>query len=142
MLRTPAPLNGALGVVSNPVSASSYLARAKELLATKDKASLFYAALELRCGIEARMQEHLSVAHGITKAQAEQWEIKKLGRSIDTAFGLGDSMLIVFLNMVDGRSCQFIYVPVSNRLQEIGKRCGDYLHALPPNGHCSCGHPG
>ena len=41
-------------------------------------------------------------------------------------------MLLVFLTLEDGRACQFMYAPVSIRLQEIGKRCGDYLHAVRP----------
>ena len=118
--------------MSSPVSAVSYLSRAQALRKSGEKASLIYAALELRCGVEARLQAHASVAKGISKRQAEQWEIKKLARTLDQAFGLGDSMLLVFLSMEDGRACQFIYAPVSSRLQEIAKRCGDYLHALPP----------
>lgn len=118
--------------MSSPAAAASYVSRAQKLRKSNDKASLFYAAFELRCGIEARLQEHAAVAHGVTKSQADQWEIKKLARTLDQAFGFGDSMLIVFLSMEDGRNCQFMYAPVSGRLQEIGKRCGDYLHALRP----------
>jgi hypothetical protein len=119
--------------MDSPVSAHSYLARAKALLKSNDKASLFYAALELRCGVEARLQEHIAVAPNISNTQKREWEIKKLGRTLDQSFGLGDSFLLVFLNLEDGRQCQFIYAPVSARLQDIAKRCGDYLHALPTN---------
>lgn len=118
--------------MSSPVAAVSYLARAQALCKSDEKASLIYAALELRCGVEARLQAHASVATGVSKRQANEWEIKKLARTLEQAFGLGDSMLLVLLTMEDGRACQFIYAPVSSRLQEIGKRCGDYLHALPP----------
>jgi hypothetical protein len=118
--------------MSSPVSTASYLARAQALRKADDKASLFYAALELRCGIEARLQEHATVAAGVSKREAEHWEIKSLGRTIEKAFGLGDSMLVVLLQMDDGRMGQFLYAPVSARLQEIGKRCGDYLHAIRP----------
>ena len=118
--------------MNSPVSAVSYLARAQALYKTDDKASWIYAALELRCGVEARLQAHAAVAHGVSKTQAEQWEIKKLGRTLDEAFGFGDSLLIVFVTMGDGRACQFMYAPVSARLQEIAKRCGDYLHAIRP----------
>ena len=118
--------------MSTSVAAASYLARAEALRKAADSASLIYSALELRCGIEARLQEHAAVAKGISKQQAGHWEIKKLGRTIDEAFGLGDSMLLVFINMEDGRQGQFMYAPVSSRLQGIGKRCGDYLHALQP----------
>lgn len=118
--------------MDNPVSASSYLARAQELRKRNDKASLIYAALELRCGVEARLQAYVSVARGVSKRQAEEWRIKNLVRTLEGAFGLGDSMLLVFVTMGDGRACQFIYAPVTSRLQEIAQRCGDCLHALPP----------
>jgi len=118
--------------MNSPVSASSYLARAQALRKTTDKASLIYATLELRCGIEARLQEHASVAHGVSRRKAEEWEIKNLARTLEQAFALGDSLLWVFLTLEDGRSCQFMYAPVSTRLQDIGKRCGDYLHAIRP----------
>ena len=118
--------------MDSPVSAVSYLARAQALRRTGDKASLIYAALELRCGVEARLKQHASVAAGVTKGQAEQWEIKKVARTLEQAFGLDDTILLVFINFEDGRSCQFTYAPVSVRLQEIAKRCGDYLHAVRP----------
>lgn len=119
--------------MNSPVSAVSYLARAQALCKMHDKASLIYAALELRCGVEARLKEHVAVAHGVSKNQVEQWEINKLARTLDEAFGLGDTFLIVFASMSDGRSCQFIYAPVNTRLREIAKRCGDYLHAIRPD---------
>ncbi len=117
--------------MESPVSAISYLERSKHLCKSTDKASLVYAALELRCGVEARLQEHASTAVGISKSQATQWEITKLAKTIDSAFGLGDSFMFVFLNMEDGRECTFLYAPVSKRLQAIAKRCGDYLHVIP-----------
>jgi hypothetical protein len=114
------------------VSPLDYAKRARSLSKLGDHASLVYASLELRCGIESRLQQHASVAVGVSKGQASAWEITKLGRTLETAFGLGDAMLVVLLNMADGRTCQFVYVPVSARLREIGKRCGDYLHSLKP----------
>lgn len=119
--------------MDSPVSAISYLSRAQSLSKSEDKASLIYSALELRCGVEARLQEHASLAIGVAKSQATQWEIKKLAKTIESAFGLGDSFLIVTLQMGDGRACEFLYAPVSSRLQEIAKRFGVYLHAVPPH---------
>lgn len=118
--------------MNSPVSAISYLGRAKALCSADDKASLIYAALELRCGVEARLQEHASVAVGVSKRHATQYEIKKLGRTVDSSFGLGDSFLIIHLAMADGRACNFVYAPVSVRLQDIATRCGNYLHAMRP----------
>jgi hypothetical protein len=116
--------------MDSPVSAISYLARAKELAKSQDKASLIYAALELRCGVEARLKEHVSVAVGVTKSQAARYEIRKLSKTIESAFGLGDSFLVVFLQMADGRYCQFNYFPVNSQLQDIAARLGAYLHAV------------
>lgn len=117
--------------MDSPVSAISYLARAKELCKSQDKANLIYAALELRCGVEARLKEHASVAVGVSKRQANHYEIAKLSTTIENAFGLGDSMLIIFLQMEDGRECQFLYLPVNSQLQDIAKRLGAYLHSVP-----------
>lgn len=119
-----------MGIMNYRVGPRDHAMRAQALRRNGERASLIYAALELRCGIEARLQQHASVAIGLSKNQADCWEIKKLGRTIESAFGLGDTMLLVFLKMGDGRTCQFMYVPVSERLREIGKRCGDYLHAM------------
>lgn len=116
--------------MDSPVSAISYLERAKELRLSEDRASQIYAALELRCGVEARLQEHAAATTSVSKRQATRYEIAKIGKAIDLAFGLGDSLLIVNLRMEDGRECNFVYAPVSDRLKEIAMRCGDYLHAM------------
>jgi len=118
--------------MNSPVSSVSYLARAQTLCKKEDKESLFYAALELRCGIEARLREHVAVAKDVPKNRAREWRIAKLAKTVDGSFQLGDSMVIVFLTLADGRTCQFMYSPVSTQLQAIGERCGDYLHAIQP----------
>lgn len=117
--------------MDSPVSAISYLSRAKKLLRLGDKSSLFYAALELRCGVEARLKEHAAVAVGVSKTQLGHYEIRKLSKTVHEAFGFGDTFLVVFLELVDGRAGQFIYAPVTTQLQSIAARLGDYLHAVP-----------
>ena len=117
--------------MNNPVSAISYLARAKQLRRSGEKAELIYAALELRCGVEARLKEHISVAAGVSKTQLAHYEIRKLSKTVNEAFGLGDTFLLIFLQLDDGRTGQFTYAPVTSRLQEIASRLGDYLHAVP-----------
>jgi hypothetical protein len=53
--------------MDSPVSAISYLGRARQLLDSGDRASLIYSALELRCGVEARLKEHATVADGVSQ---------------------------------------------------------------------------
>jgi hypothetical protein len=117
--------------MNSPVSAVSYLGRAKHLLQGGDKAKLIYAALELRCGVEARLKEHATLAVGVSKAQLAHYEIKKLSKTVHEAFGLGDTFLFVFLQLADGRVGRFTYLPVTSQLQSIAARLGDYLHAVP-----------
>lgn len=119
------------GLMNSPVSSISYLSRAKQLSRSGDKANLFYAALELGCGVEARLKEHAALAVGVSKSQRGHYEIRKLSKTVYEAFGLGDTFLIVFLQLFDGRVGQFMYAPVSTQLQAIAARLGDDLHAVP-----------
>lgn len=117
--------------MASPVSAISYLERAKQLLRSGEKDKFFYAALELRCGVEARLKEHAAVAVGVSKTQLAQYQIRKLSKTVHEAFGLGDTILFIFLELVDGRAAQFTYAPVTTQLQNIASRLGEYLHAMP-----------
>lgn len=49
------------------VGSRDYLRRAKDLLAQGTPAALFHAAFELRCGIEARLQEYRDAATKVAK---------------------------------------------------------------------------
>ena len=71
------------------------------------------------------------MAVGVSKSQLGHYEIRKLSKTVHEAFGLGDSFLFVFLELVDGRVGQFTYAPVTTQLQAIAARLGDYLHAVP-----------
>lgn len=117
--------------MDSPVSSISYLSRAKSLSNSSDKANLIYAALELRCGVEARLKELAVSAPNVPRKKSKQWEISKLSKTIDGAFNLGDSFQIIHLKMENGTECTFLYAPVNKRLQEIAKKCGDYLHVIP-----------
>ncbi|MGI2856448.1 hypothetical protein ACRTDR_20040 [Shewanella algae] len=57
--------------MSYGVSSKDYLSRAKELIAEDRIESLFYAAFEIRCGIEARMNEYLEVQKHISNKKSE-----------------------------------------------------------------------
>lgn len=110
-----------------------YLERTERLRKQEDTASLMYAALELRCGIEARLKEYATNVIGISKTQAREWEITKLGRTLESSYGLGDAMLLIFITLSSGQTGQFLYAPVSAQLRKIGKMAGDYLHVPQPD---------
>jgi hypothetical protein len=109
----------------------AYLNRARELLKTESFESLFYAAFELRCGIEARMQECLEVAEDISEKKKKGWKIAHLGKNIQKAFKVGDKIVqLTFQDKTSTKRCTVYYTPVTVKLQKQGQQLGDYLHAI------------
>jgi hypothetical protein len=116
------------------LAVSAYLERIEGLLKEKTEARLLYAALELRCGVEARMKEYLDPLDHIPKSQKKEWAIAKLGLSIENAFRAGDKIMIFTVRFPkQNTECTLMYTPVSSRLQGIACRLGDYLHLPKAN---------
>jgi hypothetical protein len=109
----------------------SHLWRARELLNTGAPAGLFYAAFELRCGIEARMREYLEVAEDISEKRKQGWQIAKLSKDLERAFKVGDKVVEIFVEHSElTEVCKIYYTPVSPRLRKQAEQLGDYLHAM------------
>ncbi|OGB25685.1 MAG: hypothetical protein A3I66_11860 [Burkholderiales bacterium RIFCSPLOWO2_02_FULL_57_36] len=100
-------------------------------MAENTNESLVYAALEFRCGVEARLKEYIQTIDHIPKAQKKEWAVAKLGRSLQSAYRTGDKMMVFTIVFPeDGAELQLLYTPVTKRLQDIAQRAGDFLHAL------------
>lgn len=114
------------------VDAHSYLERARERLSEERLESLFYAALELRCGIESRLQEYLEAQKHIAECRRSGWRIPKLGKNIERAFQLGDKIARVTIldSSTKEEITSLIYTPVTAELQKNGQGLGNLLHAL------------
>lgn len=110
-------------------SARGYLRRARQLAMKGDFDSLFYAAFELRCGIEARMREYLEVADDICEKKKQGWEIPKLAKNLEKAFMAGDKTVEVTFS-ASNKECRLFYTPVTARLRSQGERLNDYRHAM------------
>ncbi|MBY5868780.1 hypothetical protein [Rhizobium leguminosarum] len=112
------------------MSARDYLTRAEECLRQNDPKYLFYAALELRCAVEARMREYLANWEHVSKNQKQGWEIAKLGRAAEKAFK-GNKLMRwrVLNNATRETKIVLYYTPVTKNLEANTKRLGDYLHA-------------
>jgi len=67
-------------------SSYDYLERARERFAEGSHQALFYAALELRCGIEQRIREYSSVQKQISKRLQKGWRITHLGKDLNKVF--------------------------------------------------------
>ncbi|HTX22704.1 MAG TPA: hypothetical protein VMD27_12725 [Candidatus Aquilonibacter sp.] len=113
-------------------SSRAYLARAKLNFDSGRDESLFYAAYELRCGVEARLKEY------IVKGQADSvslrkipWEIRKLAKMLAESSEIHDKRYVfVFVNPKTREKHYAIYSPVSSKLRKIAEKLGDFLHCV------------
>jgi hypothetical protein len=108
----------------------AYLTRALQRLKGGTTEGLFYAAFELRCGVEARLQEYLHPHEFIPLSQRTEWRTGKLHRTAEQNFLIGDKVQRVRIYEGDTHLATLFYVPVTSRLKTITERLGDYLHAL------------
>ena len=108
-----------------------YLARARMLLDEKAQQALFYAAFELRCGVEARLQEYLEVQEHLSKKRKEGWKIAELANNLKRAFDDGDQIIAITMSDKEtGESVSCYYTPVTASLKKKGQQLGNYLHPM------------
>ncbi len=113
-------------------SSRDYLERASALLNEPSHAQLFYAALELRCGIESRMQEYLEVWDHISKKKKKGWRIAEMGRNVEEAFRLGDKTVrwAIHDRVTHAPIACLYHTPVTAQLRKCGEELGNYLHVM------------
>ena len=114
-------------------SSCGHLERVIDLLNHKDMPPrhLFYAAYELRCGIEARLKQYLGAQKDIPKRLKKGWRIDTLGKGAERIFKSRDHILR--FQMQNGRThkvCVLLYTPVGRDLQKMGEKLGRYLHTV------------
>ena len=112
--------------------ARDYLRRARQRLDDGTHEALFYAAFELRCGIESRMRQYLLAQEDVSRKRRKGWRLASLGKELEKAFHSRDRIAeLTFLERdtkkVIGVYC---YTPVTRTLEKEGERLGDYLHCM------------
>lgn len=114
--------------ISYGIGSHAYMQRASERLAERSREALFYAALELRCAVEARQDEYLEAQKEYVRSIPKAWRIKDQGIELDRVF---DNKLIQHLVLrVPGHDTLEVYhVPVSDVLRKEAARLKDFLHA-------------
>jgi len=113
-------------------SSHDYLERARGRFAEGSHQALFYAALELRCGIEQRIREYSSLQKQISKRLQKGWRITHLGKDLNKVFK-ARNMVIEFTIIDEIKGDPIIilyYTPVTPGLQNICKKLENYLHAM------------
>ena len=114
------------------ISARAYLQRARTQLDLDTAAALFYAAFELRAGVQARMQQYLEAQEHIAKHKKESWKLGKLKQSLDEAFQIGDQIAkVAFYEPGASEPVTILYyTPVTSDLRQNSERLGELLHAM------------
>ena len=113
------------------ISSRDYLARAKRCLERDDIENLFYAAFEIRCGVEARMEEYLDAQEHISQKRRQGWQVAKLARNIENAFRLGEKDAVLRILNKDTKEVEFEarYTPVKVSLRKRVEKLGNFLHS-------------
>ncbi|MCW4629672.1 MULTISPECIES: hypothetical protein [Marinomonas] len=116
--------------MSYGIRSKDYLFRANQLLAENTIPSLFYAAFEIRCGIEMRMSEYLEAQTHISEKKKSGWQVAKLAKNLEQAFRLGEKTAVI--EIIDPNSNELIlktiYTPVRKKGRDVAQKLGDYLH--------------
>ncbi len=108
-----------------------YLARARTLLDQNSQEALFYAAFELRCGIEARLQEYLEVQEHLSEKRKQGWRIAELSKNLKRAFDDRDKIIAIRnTHKKSVETATLYYTPVRASLKKYGQQIGNYLHPM------------
>jgi len=114
------------------IDSIAYLHRARQRLDEHTREALFYAAFELRCGTESRLQDYLDARKDIAKHKKQGWKIMGSAKELDRLLRLGDAIFEASFLDGDGRiALALYYTPVTARLREsAGTRLHDLVHAM------------
>jgi hypothetical protein len=109
--------------------AVDFLKRAKGQLDSGIPEALFYAALEVRFGVEARLQAYTATARKLQLEAYDGWEIAKLAKGIGKAFrGNADAVArLSCLGPAKETVLTLEFTPVPPELSTLACRLGDYL---------------
>lgn len=128
-------------MTDNPIdyrtSSRDYLFRARSFFNVAGPAEhIFYAAYELRCGIEVRFKEYLSVQQDIPKKLKKGWRIAHLARGVKEYVPDSEHIMRLYVKAeATNSSAVLLYTPVSKHLQSYGGQLGELLHYIPYKEH-------
>jgi hypothetical protein len=90
---------------------------------------LFYAALELRCGVQSRLEEYLEAHRQIAAKKKTGWRIPELARDFERISRVGDKVARLTIQRSGAADLVVYFTPVTKRLQAMAGRLGALLHA-------------
>lgn len=102
--------------------------RASELLAQRSRASILYAALEVRMGVEARLQSYVQANDEVALSLKKGWEIPKLFKGLEKTLSNSSQVVELGVSLGSAPPVLFHFIPVSARLRSHAARFGGALH--------------
>lgn len=118
------------------IHSRAYLGRALSRLSEQTTEGLFYAALELRCGIEARIDEYAAANKYVSLKKAKNWKVVPKFKELERVSSANVKCAYIGLKMPGELENKHLYfTPVSADLTSYVKRLGNCLHAqtAPPD---------
>ncbi|WP_146093124.1 hypothetical protein [Xanthomonas arboricola] len=108
----------------------AYADRAKALIHGRTRAELLYAALEVRMGVEARLQSYVQASSQVSSALKRGWEIHKLFKGLEGTFSNSNQVVELEVSALgnDSDSALMHFIPVRKRLRDCVVRFGNALH--------------
>ena len=112
------------------IHSSDFVKRARKYLDEGTPDSLVHAALELRLGIEARLDRYHDALEELNIKIKRGWRIHDLDKNLEKAFKLRKMVVqILIIDNKTGRVIQgYYYTPVSEKLIKNGEKIGNLLH--------------
>jgi len=112
------------------INSKAYLNRARRQLDENTKEALFYAAFELRCGIESRLLQYWEANKHIHQMKKAGWEIPKIARDLEKAFIRRDKIARIDVLDSAGRDLRIslYFTPVTKELEALGGQIGNLMH--------------
>jgi hypothetical protein len=106
----------------------AYLVRARRQLDSNNPSNLFYAAFELRCAIESRLQQYLDARDDIAKRKKKGWRIAASQLELMKIFRDGRTIVELLLSAPGAGEIRLFFTPVRENLVKAGDRLGNLLH--------------
>lgn len=112
------------------IHSRAYLGRAFSRLSEQTTEGLFYAAFELRCGIEARIDEYATANKYVSQKKAKGWRVAPKFKELERVRTANVRTAYVGI-MPPGETAtkDLYFTPVNSDVRNYAKRLGDFLHA-------------
>lgn len=110
------------------IGSEGYLERARDRILENKAASLFYAALELRCFVEARQDIYLEAQKDYARSIPSRWKIGSQWKAL-RAVTRDHKIQHIHFTFDNGFEYDAYHIPVSESLRNMGERMGDLVHS-------------